>query len=367
MSINVAMIGVGAISGIYLENITNTFKDVHLIGVCDLIRERAEAAREKYGIEKLYETMEDAFADPAVDVILNLTRPYEHFPVTKGALLAGKHVYTEKPLGADYAEGKALFELAKEKGLLICGAPDTFLGAGIQTCRRIIDDGVIGDVIGAAAFMICHGHETWHPDPAFYYKWGGGPMMDMGPYYITALVNLVGGVKSITGAVKTSFNERIITSQPFCGEKVEVDVPTHVTGTLHFDNGALGTILTTFDVHYENQARFELYGTRGTLFLPDPNGFGGPIKLLVPEEGHAVEMPLLYDYKENSRGLGLMEMADAIKKGRAPRNDSQQLLHVLEILTAFEKSSALGKTIDLETAYTRREAVRHEPVHGVMI
>ncbi len=248
MSINVAMIGVGAISGIYLKNITQVFKEIRLIGVCDLIRERAEKAQAEYNVPKLYETMHDAFADLEVDIVLNLTRPYEHYEVTKAALLAGKHVYSEKPLGADWEEGKELVVIAEEKGLMLGGAPDTFLGAGIQTCRKLIDDGMIGDVVGSAAFMICRGHESWHPDPEFYYKRGGGPMMDMGPYYLTALINLMGGVKGVTGVTKTSFAQRLITSKPKNGTVVDVDVPTYVTGMLHFESGAVGTIFTTFDV-----------------------------------------------------------------------------------------------------------------------
>ena len=166
--VKVAMIGVGAISGIYLDNITKVFTDIELLGVCDLIHERAEQAQEKYQIKKLYTTMQEAFADPEVDIVLNLTRPYEHYEVTKAALLAGKHVYSEKPLGASFEEGQKLVVLAKDKNLMLGGAPDTFLGSGIQTCRKLIDDGFIGEPIGAAAFMICHGHESWHPDPEFY-------------------------------------------------------------------------------------------------------------------------------------------------------------------------------------------------------
>jgi predicted dehydrogenase len=228
--VNVAMIGAGSISGIYLSNIKDVFKEVNLIGVCDLVRQRAESAQAEYGIPKLYETMHDAFADPEVHVVLNLTRPYEHFEVSKAALLAGKHVYHEKPLAADMEEGAELVRLAKEKGLLMGGAPDTYLGAGIQTCRKLIDDGAIGQPIGAAAFMICRGHETWHPDPEFYYKRGGGPMMDMGPYYITALINMLGGVSGITAAAKKSFDKRLITSQPHCGTVVDVEVDTYLTG-----------------------------------------------------------------------------------------------------------------------------------------
>ena len=340
--VNIAMIGVGAISGIYLKNLTETFSEVKLIGVCDLIRERAENAKEKYNVPRIYDTMYDAFNDPEVDIILNLTRPYEHFEVTRAALLAGKHVYSEKPLGADFEEGKELVRIAEEKGLMLGGAPDTFMGAGIQTCRKLIDDGFIGDVIGSACFMICHGHETWHPDPEFYYKRGGGPMLDMGPYYITALVNLIGGVKGVNGITRKSFEHRMITSQPFAGQMIDVDVPTHVMGTLHFDNGAVGTILTTFDVYYPGQARFEIYGTKGTLFVPDPNTFGGPVKLLRPETGEVVEMPLIFDYKENSRALGLADMAKSLETGRPFRASYQQTRHVLEIMTAFEKSSNNG-------------------------
>jgi predicted dehydrogenase len=362
--VKVAMIGVGAISGIYLENITNVFKELELVGVCDLIRERAEQAQEKYHIQKLYETMHDVFADEEVDIIINLTRPYEHYEVTKAALLAGKHVYSEKPLGANYEEGKKLVALAEEKKLMLGGAPDTFLGSGIQTCRRLIDDGFIGEPIGAAAFMICHGHETWHPDPEFYYKYGGGPMLDMGPYYVTALVNLLGGVKGVTGVTKTSFPQRTITSQPKNGTIVDVDVPTYITGTLTFDNGAVGTIFTTFDVYYKQQARFEIYGTKGTLIVPDPNTFGGPIQLLRPEDGEYKEMPLLYDYKENSRGLGLADMAKALETGRDYRANYHLTQHVLEILTSFEKSSQEGCYHPLETHYERTLPMKNNPIHG---
>ena len=357
--VNIAMIGVGAISGIYLKNITGTFRGLRLLGVCDLIRERAEKAQAAYGVPKLYETMYDAFADPEVDIVLNLTRPYEHFEVTKAALLA------EKPLGADWDEGRKLVRLAEERKLLLGGAPDTFLGAGIQTCRKLIDAGLIGDVVGSAAFMICRGHESWHPDPEFYYKRGGGPMMDMGPYYLTALINLIGGVKAVTGVTKTSFPQRLITSEPHNGTVIDVDVPTYVTGMLEFDSGAVGTIFTTFDVYYPHQARLEVYGSKGTMFVPDPNGFGGPVKVYRPEDGEVREMPLLFDYKENSRALGLADMARALETGRTPRCDYTQTRHVLEILTAFQKSSDAGARYALETRYTRLPPMENEPLHGV--
>ncbi|NLK75532.1 MAG: Gfo/Idh/MocA family oxidoreductase [Clostridiales bacterium] len=364
--VKIAMIGVGDISGIYLRNITEVFKEIELVGVCDLVRAKAEAAKEKYNIPKIYETMYDAFADDEVDIILNLTRPYEHFEVTKAALEAGKHVYSEKPLGASFEEGTELVKLAEAKNLMLGGAPDTFLGAGIQTCRYLIDQGYIGTPVGASTFMICRGHESWHPDPEFYYKFGGGPMLDMGPYYITALINLLGGVKGVMGLTKTSFPTRTITSQPLNGSIIDVDVATYVTGIMDFESGAIGTIFTTFDVHYKQQARFEVYGSEGTLIVPDPNTFGGPIKLLRPEDGEYREMPLMYDYKENSRGLGLADMAKALKTGREYRANYNQTYHVLEILTSFEKSSRAGKYQALETKYQRSLGMKHNPIKGIL-
>ena len=364
--VNVAMIGVGCISGIYLENIHNVFKDIRLLGVCDLVRERAENAQKKYNIPKLYETMYDAFNDPEVELVLNLTRPYEHFAVSKAALEAGKHVYSEKPLGASLEEGLELKRLAESKGLRMGGAPDTFMGAGIQTCRRLIDDGYIGDIVGSAAFMICHGHETWHPDPDFYYQYGGGPMMDMGPYYLTALVNLCGGIRRVMSASKKSFDKRLITSQPFAGTEINVNVNTYIAGTIQYDNGAIGTLFTTFDVYYPYQARFEIYGSRGTLFVPDPNCFGGPVKLFRPEDGEVREIPLMYAYKENSRGLGLDDMAVAIRTGRKARADYTQTFHVLDAMTGFERSAASGEWVEMSTKYERAKAMVVPKLTGVL-
>lgn len=350
--IKIGMVGVGDISGIYLQNITGTFKNIELVAVCDLVREKAERAQAKYNVPKLYDTMYELFADPEIDVVLNLTRPYEHFEVSKQALLAGKHVYSEKPLGADLEEGKELVKLAQEKGLFLGGAPDTFLGGGIQQCRHLIDTGVIGEVVGASAQMICRGHETWHPDPEFYYKRGGGPMLDMGPYYVTALINLLGGVKSVMGVTKISYPERLITSQPLNGTVIHVDVPTYITGILNFDNGATGTLFTTFDAHHYGQSGFEVYGSDGTIYVPDPNTFGGPIKLF-KGWGEPEEIPIEYNYTENSRALGLADMAHAIETGERCRTTYKQTLHVLEIMTAFQRSSEAGKVVEIETKFER--------------
>lgn len=353
--IKIGIVGCGDISGIYLTNLKNMFKEVEIIGVCDLIPERAQKAADTYAIPKIYKDMYALFADPQVDIVLNLTRPYEHYGVSIEALKAGKNVYSEKPLAATLEEGKKLVALAEEKGLLIGGAPDTFLGAGIQTCRKLIDDGVIGVPVGASAFMVCRGHEGWHPDPEFYYKHGGGPMMDMGPYYLTALVSLLGEINTVSGMTHISYPQRLITSQPKAGTIIDVDVPTYVTGMMNFQSGAIGTIFTTFDVHSAQVPRIEIYGSKGTLSVPDPNTFEGPVRLYTPETGEYKEIPLLYDYEENSRALGLADMAKAIQSKRDFRASSKVTYHVLEVMSAFERSSKEGKHIIIESRVERPE------------
>lgn len=365
-TVKIGIVGVGAISGIYLENITNVFKEIEIIGVCDLIRERAEKAVEKYQIPKLYEDMYELFRDPEVDIVLNLTRPYEHYNVTLEALKAGKHVYSEKPLAASLKQGKELLAFSKEKGLMLGGAPDTFLGAGIQTCRKLIEDGYIGTPIGAAGFMICHGHESWHPDPEFYYKYGGGPMFDMGPYYLTALVNLLGNVSEVFAMTKTNFPQRVITSKEHFNEIIDVDVPTHYVGTMQFESGVVGTLFTTFDVYYETQARLEIYGTEGTLIVPDPNTFDGPVKLLRPEHGTMQEIPLTFDYRKNSRALGLADMAKALCTGRVHRANADMTYHVLEIMEGFAESGREKKLIPIESRFAKTPQMQRVGIHGIM-
>lgn len=294
---------------------------MEIAGAYDLIPEKAAAARSEYKIAKGYSSMEEMLQDPEIQIVLNLTRPFEHYETTKAALLAGKHVYSEKPLAATLEEGQEPAALAQEKNLMLGGAPDTFLGAGIQTCRKLIDSGFIGCPVGASARMICHGHESWHPAPEFYYQHGGGPMMDMGPYYLTALVNLLGRVDSLTGIVSKSFDTRTVTSAPHYGQTVKVEVPTHVNGIMRFENGAAATITTTFDVYYDTSASLEVYGTKGTLRVPDPNGFGGPVMLLRPEDGTFREVPLVFDYKENCREGRLITLESPYERKNAMCED----------------------------------------------
>ena len=366
--LNVGMVGVGCISGIYLENFTNTFKNVKLVAVCDLIRERAENAQKKYGIPKLYDTMHELFADPEIDIVLNLTRPYQHFEVSKAALLAGKHVYSEKPLGADWEEGTELVKLAKERGLWIGGAPDTFMGAGIQSCRKFIDEGNLGDVIGGRCVMASHGVETWHPDPDFYYQRGGGPLLDMGPYYITALVNLLGEVKRVYGTSRKTFDERLITAKPHENEIITVNVPTHYETLITFTSGATVSFLASFDLYDAKQANIQLYGTKGNLYVPDPNCFGSQkgMRFLNGKTKTEEELPLEFDYCENSRCLGLSDLAAAIEQNRTPRASYLQTYHVLEVMTGIMKSAETGLPYDMTTRFEREAPMDPTMPHGVL-
>lgn len=346
--VKIGIIGCGNISDIYLKNCTQVFDNLEVVACADLIHERAQAKAEQYNLAKAC-SVEELLRDPEIEIVVNLTTPDAHAEVCLAALKAGKNVYVEKPLAITREDGKKILELAKEKGLLVGGAPDTFLGAGIQTCRKLIDDGWIGEPIGATAFMVNHGHESWHPDPEFYYKVGGGPMFDMGPYYLTALIALMGPVKRVTGSVRITFPERVITSEPKYGTKITVDVSTHVAGIMDFESGAIGTILTSFDVWDSQLPRIEVYGTTGSMIVPDPNTFGGPVYIKRAGDQDWIEMPLSHGYAENSRGLGVSDMARALREGGAHRANGQMMYHVLDIMHGFHDASQQGRHIELES------------------
>lgn len=349
----IAFIGVGDISGIYLKNVIETFDNLEIAGICDLVPEKAQRAVEKYPqIPKIYKDMYEAFADPEVDIILNITRAYQHYDVTKAALMAGKNVYSEKPLATTIEQGIELIKLARSKNLMLGGAPDTFLGAGIQTCKHLIDAGFIGRPLAATAFMMSHGVETWHPDPEFFYKPGAGPMLDMGPYYTTALVHLLGRVDSLVAMTQQSFDTRIATCKEKKGLEIKVETPTYVAGTLRFESGATASMVMSFETLHSSLPNIEIYGEKGTLTVPDPNTFGGPIKLYRPEDGEVKEIPLIYPYKENSRALGLSKMAEAMENGESDFVTSWKLTgHALDVMTGMLRSGETGqvvKMLDLE-------------------
>lgn len=347
--VQVAVVGCGNISGIYLKNLTEKYTNIHVYAVSDLIEENVRKAAQEYQVEKIL-TLEEILADDRVEIVLNLTTPPLHYDLSKKILMAGKHVYVEKPLALTYAEGKELVALAEERDLLIGCAPDTFLGSGLQTCRKIIDDGLVGDVIGASCFMMCHGHESWHPNPAFYYKIGGGPLFDMGPYYLTALVQMIGSVKSVSGMASISMTTRKITSQPNYGKTIKVEVPTHVNGLLRFANGALGSLIMSFDVWGSYLPRIEVYGTRGSLVAPDPNTFGGEVLLKQYFDQDFYRYPLIAENAENCRGIGLWDMAECLRSNRKDvRASGKMALHVLEIMESIHKSSQEGIQVELES------------------
>jgi predicted dehydrogenase len=300
----------------------------------------------------------ELLADPEIEMVLNLTVPLVHKEVNCQVLNAGKHVYCEKPLAVNLKDGKDTIALAKEKGLRVGCAPDTFLGGGIQTCRKLIDDGAIGQPVSAMAFMVCHGHESWHPDPEFYYQQGGGPMLDMGPYYLTALVNLLGPIKRISGSAGMAMKERTITSEKKYGKKVPVETPTHLTGAMDFTGGAIATVVMSFDVWKASVPRIEVHGTEGSLSVPDPNTFGGPVRLFKPGDKDWQEIEIKdFAYCGNSRGIGITDMAIAEQESRAHRVSGDLACHVLEAMLSFEQASVQGAVMNLETTCERPEAL----------
>ncbi len=353
--LKVGVIGCGNISGIYFQNLP-TFGSINVVACSDLKPELAEAVQSKNPSISAV-TTEQLFGDPEIDIVLNLTQPGFHFELMKSGVEAGKHVYTEKPLCIAHSDAVQLMALAEQAGVRVGCAPDTFLGAGIQTCRELVDSGAIGRPIAATAFFTTPGHERWHPAPAFYYKIGGGPMLDMGPYYLTALVNLLGPAKAVSGSARITYPERTITSEPLNGTKIDVEVPTHVAGTVDFANGAVATVMTSFDVWGAELPRLEVYGSEGTLSVPDPNTFGGPVHLLRSTTGEWEDIPVTRRFGENSRGLGVADMAAGILSNTPHRASGALALHVLEIMESFGTSSDAGRRIELETTCERPEAL----------
>jgi predicted dehydrogenase len=349
--VNVGVIGCGNISSIYLQA-PQKFNILNIVACADIDMDRARAQAEKYNVPRVC-TVEELLADPEIDVVLNLTIPKVHAEISRAAIKAGKSVYSEKPLGIERDEARLLLEEAEASQLRVGCAPDTFLGGGLQTCIRLIDEGAIGTPVAATAFMVGHGPESWHPNPDFFYQIGAGPMFDMGPYYLTALISMLGPVRRVTGSTRISFPERIITSQPLHGTRITVTTPTHVAGLLDFESGPVVTIITSFDVWSHKLPCIEIYGSEGTLSVPDPNTFNGPVYLRRAGETEWSEVPLTHGYTENSRGIGLADMAHAMRSGRQHRANGKLAYHVLDIMQAIHDSSTEGKHIDLNSMCDR--------------
>ena len=345
----IGVVGIGNISKIYLDNLTGMFgKRVKLTAVMNTTFEKARKAAIDYNV-KAFKTLDEMLKNDDVDIVLNITPPKRHFEVALAAVKAGKHVYNEKPICTERKDAARLLKTAAKNGVRIGCAPDTFLGAGIQTCRKIIDDGLIGTPLAAVSFMMSRGPESWHPSPHFFYKDGGGPMFDVGPYYLTALVSLLGRVARVSGSARISSPTRTITNQYRYGEIIDVEVPTHVAGTLDFASGAVGVLITSFDVHAHSLPHMEIYGTEGTLKVPDPNTFGGPVLARRIRENEWSTVPLINEYSDNSRGLGITEMAEAIEENRPHSANGELAFHVLDIMHGIHDASASGKYYKLRS------------------
>ena len=348
----IGIVGCGAISGIYLTA-QRRFDILEIAACADLDLERARARAAEYDIPRACTCRRTAGRSRDRD----RGEPDDPKGTRRGrswrqSQPANRSI-TRKPLAISREDGQRILSAAAERGVRVGCAPDTFLGAGLQTCRKLIDDGAIGRPVAATAFMVSPGHESWHPDPDFYYQPGGGPMFDMGPYYLTALVSMLGPVRRVTGSTSVTYPTRTITSQPKYGQTITVNTPTHVAGVLDFADGAVGTIITSFDVWGANLPLLEIYGTEGSLSLPDPNTFGGPVRLRQARTSTWEEIALSHGYSDNNRGLGVADMAYALRSGRAHRANGELAYHVLDIMHAFHDASREDRHVMVQSSCER--------------
>lgn len=353
----VGIIGCGNISAAYLK-FCRQFSDIIEISACaDIDMARAKARAEEFHVPKAL-TVDELLQDPEIELVINLTIPAAHAEVNVKVLESGKHVYVEKPLTAERDQGKRVLELAASKGLRVGSAPDTVLGAGIQTSRKLIDEGAIGQPLSATAFMMGGGHESWHPDPEFYYKRGGGPLFDMGPYYLSALIQCLGPIQSVTSMAKITRAERIITSQPKAGTRIEVETPTHISSVLDFHNGATGTMIMSFDVPGGHHLPFiEIYGSEGSIRVPNPNNFDGEIWIRKNGDNDWQQIPYTHPYEDSGRGLGVAEMANAIQQNRQHRANGEVAYHVLDVMHSILEASDATRHVSVESTCQRPEAM----------
>lgn len=359
--VKVGIIGCGNILSQYVKG-CRQFRILEIAACSDLDLALAHRRAEEFDIPKAIPT-EALLRDPEIEIVINLTVPLAHAQISLAALQAGKHVYSEKPLAITREDGLAILTAARERGLRVGCAPDTFLGGGLQTCRKLIDDGAIGVPVAATAFMASRGPEAWHPNPDFFYKVGGGPLFDMGPYYLTALVTLLGGVRRVTGSTRASFPERIATSAALNGHRITVEVPTHVAGVLDFAGGAVGTLITSFDVWAHQLPRIEIYGSDGSLSVPDPNTFGGPVLLRAGGDSEWREVPLTHS-AEVGRGIGVADLAYAIRYGRPQRASGQLAYHVLDVMHAFQDASESNRHIVIQDQVEKPAPLPHNLAQG---
>lgn len=355
--ITVGIIGAGVISARYLLN-ASRFPHLTMVAIADIDAARAESRAVQHGIRAL--SVDELLADPGIDTVVNLTVPAAHADVTRAALLAGKHVYSEKPLATDRDLGRDLVRLAADRGLKLGCAPDTFLGAGLQAARAALDAGAIGKPVAATAFMASFGPESWHPDPAFFYAPGAGPLFDIGPYSLTMLVHLFGPIRAVSASAISARSQRPIGSGPRRGQLIDVRTPTHVSAHLEFDSGPVATLLTSFDVPASRLPRGEVYGTEGTLALPDPNTFGGPVQVRRHDDDEWHDVPLDGAFEEESRGLGLADMLAG--HGGAHRASGDLALHVLDAMQSILEAASARAWRQVATTCERPDVFSAELV-----
>ena len=342
---NIGIIGCGNIAPRYVQGCSQ-WDVLNVVACADINSAAAAALANSTGINAL--RISELLADSDIDLIINLTVPAAHAEVSKAILSAGKHVYTEKPLAITREDGAQILALADASGLRVGSAPDTFLGGGLQTCRKLIDEGAIGEPVAATAFMMSSGPESWHPNPPFFYQAGAGPLFDMGPYYLTALIHLMGPIQRLTASARISFSERVAGHESIRGLRIPVYTPTHVSGSLEFETGPIATMVMSFDVQQHTLPRIEIYGSEGTLIVPDPNTFRGPVRLWRLNKPQWVDVPLSHS-ETVSRGIGVADMVHAIGTGRNHRASGRLAFHVLDNMLAMLESAETGRHIQLTT------------------
>jgi predicted dehydrogenase len=362
----VGIMGAGNISAAYLK-LAPLFKGIEVRAVADILPAAAQARADEFGVAA--QTPDELLANSEVDVIVNLTIPDAHYRVSQDILSAGKHSYSEKPFVLSVEEGNQLKKLADEKGLHVGSAPDTFLGGAHQQARALIDEGAVGRIVSGTCHVMSFGMEHWHPNPDFFFKPGAGPVLDIGPYYITNLISLVGPVKRVTAFSGMAQDKRLITSEPRNGQYLDVETPTTVHAVMEFENGALITLGASWDVQAHGHQNMELYGTEASLFVPDPNFFGGDLIKATRDGGRETVTPWNHPLGvanwerpngpafANYRTAGLADMMQAIDQGRPARCGLDVALHAVDVMTSILKSGEIGQAVTLSTTCERPAAL----------
>lgn len=361
--LKVGIIGVGNVLAQYLEK-AGLHDEFEVVAVADLNLDSARAEAARYGIAKACDT-DALLADPDIDVVVNFTPPAFHAELSLKALAAGKHVFTEKPFATNLEDARKIIDAASAAGLQVGCAPATFLGGGMQTSRKLIDDGWIGRPVAAMATFTCRGYEHWHPNIDPFYKRGAGPMLDIGPYLISNLINFFGPARRVSASAQRSSETR---PRPGGGPDIEIDVATHIAGTIDFECGVIATVITSWDVWNASLPFIEIYGTKGVLDTPHTDLYTGEPTFRRGDERDLSDNwypPHGGDWKdiamthsgEAGRAIGLAEFADSIRAGRRSRTDMEIAYHGLEIMLAFEESSNTGRHVEIESRCERPAAL----------